>query len=315
MQKARRRPNGAPTACRRTVSGSLSLPCSGCFPPFPHGTGPLSVFREYLALRVGPRCFGQDSSCPALLRWPPCHDSSPVRGYHPLRPAFPGRSGSSPCALGGSYYPAPASTGPVWAPASSLAATGAIDVFFLLLRVLRCFSSPRSPTLLSVTGLLPAGLPHSDTHGSIPACGSPCIFAACRVLPRLRKPRHPPSALVRFSQVNLQHPVSGMPCFSSACEIVPTQLSLRPPAASRPRRTRTPFLSYLVIFPIIVNELDRFSSSLLNLQTVRNFQNRCLRTVRFSETGCKDTHFSISSKFFRHFFTYFFEKFFREHSI
>ena len=137
MQKARRRPIGAPTACRRTVSGSLSLPCSGCFPPFPHGTGPLSVFREYLALRVGPRCFGQDSSCPALLRWPPCHDSSPVRGYHPLRPAFPGRSGSSPCALGGSYYPAPASTGTVWAPASSLAATGAIDVFFLLLRVLR----------------------------------------------------------------------------------------------------------------------------------------------------------------------------------
>ena len=174
MQKARRRPIGAPTACRRTVSGSLSLPCSGCFPPFPHGTGPLSVFREYLALRVGPRCFGQDSSCPALLRWPPCHDSSPVRGCHPLRPAFPGRSGSSPCALGGSYYPAPASTGTVWAPASSLAATGAIDVFFLLLRVLRCFSSPRSPTLLSVTGLLPAGLPHSDMHfRSLPRPSSP----------------------------------------------------------------------------------------------------------------------------------------------
>ena len=246
MQKARRRPIGAPTACRRTVSGSVSLPCSGCFPPFPHGTGPLSVFREYLALRVGPRCFGQDSSCPALLRWPPCHDSSPVRGYHPLRPAFPGRSGSSPCALGGSYYPAPASTGPVWAPASSLAATGAIDVFFLLLRVLRCFSSPRSPTLLSVTGLLPAGLPHSDTHGSIPACGSPCIFAACRVLPRLRKPRHPPSALVRFSQVNLQHPIGGMPCFSSACEIVP------PPACglSAPADADSLFLTSLS-FPLL----------------------------------------------------------------
>ena len=164
---------------------------------------------------------------------------------------------------------------------------------------------------MSVTGLLPAGLPHSDTHGSIPACGSPCLFAACRVLLRLRKPRHPPSALVRFSQVNLTHPVYGMPCFSSACEIVPTPACGLP----APRRTRTTFLSYLVIFPIIVNELDRFSSSLLNLQTVRNFQNRCLRTVRFSETGCKDTHFSISSKFFRHFFTYFFKKFFHEHSI
>ena len=68
MQKARGRLS-APTACRRTVSGSLSLPCSGFFPPFPHGTGPLSVFRSYLALRDGPRGFGQDSSCPALLRW------------------------------------------------------------------------------------------------------------------------------------------------------------------------------------------------------------------------------------------------------
>ena len=122
-------PQRAPTACRRTVSGSVSLPCSGCFSPFPHGTGPLSVFREYLALRVGPRGFGQDSSCPALLRWPPAHLSSPVRGCHPLRPAFPDRSGSSRCALGGSYYPGPASTGPVWALAGSLATTTAIDCF------------------------------------------------------------------------------------------------------------------------------------------------------------------------------------------
>ena len=63
-------PKEAPTACKRTVSGSISLPCSGCFPPFPHGTGPLSVFRLYLALRHGRRRFRQDSTCPALLRWP-----------------------------------------------------------------------------------------------------------------------------------------------------------------------------------------------------------------------------------------------------
>ena len=62
-------PHETPTACKRTVSGSISLPCSGCFPPFPHGTGSLSVFRECLALRDGPRRFRQDSSCPALLRW------------------------------------------------------------------------------------------------------------------------------------------------------------------------------------------------------------------------------------------------------
>ena len=64
-------PFGTPTACKRTVSGSISLPCSGCFPPFPHGTGPLSVFRSYLALRHGRRRFRQDSTCPALLRCQP----------------------------------------------------------------------------------------------------------------------------------------------------------------------------------------------------------------------------------------------------
>ena len=58
----------APTACRQTGSGSFSLPCSGFFSPFPHGTGSLSVSREYLALRDGPRRFTQNSSCSALLR-------------------------------------------------------------------------------------------------------------------------------------------------------------------------------------------------------------------------------------------------------
>ena len=47
MQKARRHLKKAPTACRHMVSGTLSLPCSGYFSPFPHGTGSLSVSREY----------------------------------------------------------------------------------------------------------------------------------------------------------------------------------------------------------------------------------------------------------------------------
>ena len=54
MQKARRHLKKAPTACRHMVSGTLSLPCSGYFSPFPHGTGSLSVSREYLALPDGP---------------------------------------------------------------------------------------------------------------------------------------------------------------------------------------------------------------------------------------------------------------------
>src|SRR5690606_14475462 len=41
-------------------------------------------------------------------------------------------------------------------------------------------------------------LPHSETTGSIPICGSPVFIAACRVLLRLWEPRHPPCALVYF---------------------------------------------------------------------------------------------------------------------
>src|ERR1700761_5176948 len=43
---------------------------------------------------------------------------------------------------------------------------------------------------------LAGGLPHSETHGSTPARGSPWLFAACHVLHRLLVPRHPPNALL-----------------------------------------------------------------------------------------------------------------------
>ena len=93
MQKARRHiQTYAPTACRRMVSGSLSPSCSECFSPFPHGTRPLSVSREYLALPDGPGGFAQDFTCPALLRVPLCPEALRVRGCHPLWPDFPDRS-------------------------------------------------------------------------------------------------------------------------------------------------------------------------------------------------------------------------------
>ena len=56
-----------PTACKRTVSGSLSLPSPGFFSPFPHGTGSLSVAGEYLALEGGPPGFPRDCTCPVVL--------------------------------------------------------------------------------------------------------------------------------------------------------------------------------------------------------------------------------------------------------
>ena len=58
-----------PTACRHTVSGTISLPLQGFFSPFPHGTGSLSVRSLCLALRDGPRRFRQSFTCSALLRY------------------------------------------------------------------------------------------------------------------------------------------------------------------------------------------------------------------------------------------------------
>lgn len=57
------------------------------------------------------------------------------------------------------YNPSSAVTPLVWALPLSIATTQGIDIFFLFLRVLRCFSSPRSPRNNAVTGLQPAGLP------------------------------------------------------------------------------------------------------------------------------------------------------------
>ena len=99
MQKARGQAfrtevrHSPPTACRYTVSGTISLPSQGFFSPFPHGTGSLSVSKKYLALRDGPRGFSRDFTCPAILR---NLSSEPVccrlRGCHPLWPIVPDRS-------------------------------------------------------------------------------------------------------------------------------------------------------------------------------------------------------------------------------
>ena len=110
MQKARRhRIKPAPTACRRMVSGTISLSSSECFSPFPHGTRSLSVSREYLALPDGPGGFAQDSTCPALLRIPIGLLTIRVRNCHPLWLNFPDHSALDQSATSRSYYPASAS--------------------------------------------------------------------------------------------------------------------------------------------------------------------------------------------------------------
>ena len=70
--------------------------------------------------------------------------------------------------------------------------------YFLFLRVIRCFSSPRSPHAMRDVGIAPDGLPHSDIRRSKGICPSLRLFAACHVLLRLREPRHPPCALIKL---------------------------------------------------------------------------------------------------------------------
>lgn len=57
--------------------------------------------------------------------------------------------------------------------------------------------------------MTPAGFPHSDIHGSLPACGSPWLFAACHVLLRRMVPWHPPCALISliFSSLFVLRPI------------------------------------------------------------------------------------------------------------
>ena len=68
------------------------------------------------------------------------------------------------------------------------------------------FQFPAFAPCFKVTGLQPAGLPHSDIPGSRIICISPGLFAAYHVLLRLREPRHPPSALAYFLYLALYAP-------------------------------------------------------------------------------------------------------------
>ena len=109
---------------------------------FPSQYYALSVTEEYLALRGGPRVFSQGSTCLDLLWILLCLFRFHVRGFHPLWLAFP-----KPF-----HYPQRI-TCAVRTPGCTHPGLGSFPfarrylgnrVFFLLLRLLRCFSSPGS---------------------------------------------------------------------------------------------------------------------------------------------------------------------------
>ena len=88
----------------------------------------------------------------------------------------------------------------VWPLSISLAATLEIDKFSFSSSPYLDVSVHRVPfhTLwigVWMTGVRPAGFPHSDICGSRDICSSPQLFAAYHVFLRLLVPRHPPCAL------------------------------------------------------------------------------------------------------------------------
>ena len=97
---------------------------------------------------------------------------------------------------------------PVWPLSISLAATLEIEFSFSSSGYLDV-SVHRVPfhTLwigVWMTGVLPAGFPHSDICGSMDICSSPQLFAAYHVFHRLLVPRHPPyarSSITNFDSI------------------------------------------------------------------------------------------------------------------
>ena len=171
MQKARSHPK-APAACKRMVSGTISLFYSKFFSPFPHGTSSLSVSQEYLALTDGPARFTQGFTCPVLLRILLGRNCISCTGLSPSLVQL------SSWILLYNYSPYHSPTTPnlpkqIW--------FGLFPVRSPLLRESLLFSFPPVTQMFQFTGfasfrmtcLQHAGFPHSDIYGSIVICTSP----------------------------------------------------------------------------------------------------------------------------------------------
>ena len=215
LQKARHHHTmSALTACRHTVSGTLSLPSRGTFH---HSLTVLIRYRSsrsIQAYRVVPadsqqipraRCYsGNNTNRHAAFTYRALtvygRPSQATSTNHTLLP-------TSRIELD-RVIPTTPHTQPLPGitcvrfshPPRSLATTNGITICFLLLRVLRCFTSPRSPQTAihsppgDTTSLVP-GYPIRTSSDPRSVDSSPRHIAASHVLHRLSMPRHPPCAL------------------------------------------------------------------------------------------------------------------------
>ena len=125
------------------VSVFYFTPLPGFFSPFPHGTCSLSVTKEYLALRDGPRGFRQDFTCLAVLRIPSRDNFISLTGLSPSSVCLSKQLNYEIIFL--LLYKGP--TTPVlrlvWALSFSLATTKEIDYFLSFPLVTKMFQFTR----------------------------------------------------------------------------------------------------------------------------------------------------------------------------
>ena len=141
LQKARRHPSGLRPLAGPWFQVLFHSPPGVLF-TFPSQYYALSVTKEYLALRGGPRSFHQGFSCLNVLWILLCLLGFRIRGFHSVSPVFPVPF----------YYPQRI-TFAVRTPQCTHRGLGSYHFarryfgnrcFFLFLWLLRCFSSPGS---------------------------------------------------------------------------------------------------------------------------------------------------------------------------
>ncbi len=175
-------PCRAVTACKYTVSGSISLPSRGSFH---RSLTVLSAIghQTYLALRGGPRRFSHRSTNNDLLRY--------------RRPAFPFPYGTVTLSGPFSQTARVSSSSACWRPYNPGVQVRRFGLFPFrspLLRESMSLSVPRATEMFQFTRcplpkecpLFPAGgFPHSEIRGSKLASSSPRLIAGSHVLLRL----------------------------------------------------------------------------------------------------------------------------------
>ena len=178
-------------------------PLSGCFSPFPHGAGALSVARESPGLEGGAPTLGEGCTCPALRKEPERAGAygALTRCGRPFQAVRLTELG----AAGPVRFRSPLLAEP---PGDGLAPAPVLMSFPPGTEMFQFPGFASRPYGFGAGSRSRGGLPHSDTPGSKPARGSPGLIAACRVLRRLLAPRHPPDALLTLESPTMHrnHP-------------------------------------------------------------------------------------------------------------